>query len=120
MNNKLNYFMDEHQVYDLEYEIPQQIVVQNPLTGNGIGYKYLNQRKIFWDTSRYLSLEQPNTLFIPQTRRDLSFWKSIASKNEDIGTIAENTEFRQFNQVFGGHTLFHHFAKDRKVIEMLH
>jgi len=23
MNNKLNYFMDEHQIYDLEYQIPQ-------------------------------------------------------------------------------------------------
>lgn len=34
--------------------------------------------------------------------------------------IAENTVLSQFNQVFDSHSLFHYFAKDRKVIKELH
>lgn len=75
--------MDEHQIYDLEYQIPQQMMIKNPLTGNGIGYQYLNQRKIYWDNSRNLSVQYPNCLFVPKTRRDLTFWKNIAELNED-------------------------------------
>lgn len=37
MNNRLNFFMDETHIYDLEYQIPQQRV-KNELNGVGVGF----------------------------------------------------------------------------------
>ena len=96
MNNKLNYFMDEFQIYDLEYQIPQQLVSFNTMKGDGVGFKFMNQRKIFWDNSRNLSIEHMNTLNLPMNRMDITFWKNIIELNEDHTIIAANTSFKQF------------------------
>lgn len=44
------------------------------------------------------------------------FWKNIVDFDENPNTIVANTDLAQFSQVFGNHSLFHHFAKNTEVI----
>lgn len=50
---------------------------------------------------------------------DLEFWKNIADLGEDTEEIKNNTNLSQFNQVYGEYSLFHYFASNIDVIEML-
>ena len=36
MNQKFNYFVNDHQIYDLEYNIPLQASTNNSTKGSGI------------------------------------------------------------------------------------
>ena len=54
------------------------------------------------------------------TRMNITFWKNIIDQGEDVSILKGNTTFSQFNQEFDGYTLFHYFAKDIDVIQMLH
>jgi len=74
MNTKINYFVNQHQIFDLEYNIPMQTSGYNNLLGNGVGNKIPNQRKIFEDTSISLSVDQGEILNNPVCRIDLIFW----------------------------------------------
>ena len=74
MDTKINYFVNEHQIYDLEYNIPMQTSGSNSMMGNGIGSKIPNQRKIFKDSSISLSVDQGEVLNNPVCRMDLIFW----------------------------------------------
>lgn len=55
-------------------------------------------------------------MYIPMTRMDITFWKNIVDKNSDPHIIADNIDFRQLNNVFDGHSLFHYFATNQEVI----
>lgn len=54
------------------------------------------------------------------TRMDITFWKNVNELDCEPQVIAANTNFSNFNSVFNGHSLFHYFAKNQGVIEMLH
>ena len=51
---------------------------------------------------------------------DIEFWEDITDYGEDPAQISLNTELSQFNQIFNGISLFHYFATNLEVIEMLH
>ena len=51
---------------------------------------------------------------------DLILWKSISELGEQPQHIKSNTELLQFNQRFDENSLFHYFASNIQVIEMLH
>jgi hypothetical protein len=87
LNEKLNYFVGENQLFDLEYRVPLQKVVDNPLTGVGLGYNYLNQRKVYWDNSRCLSTHDSNHLFLPMTRMSVTFWKNLIDQGDDVNIL---------------------------------
>lgn len=42
MNEKYNYFVSEHFIIDLEYNMPIQSIVGNTMRGKGIGKKLLD------------------------------------------------------------------------------
>lgn len=77
LNERLNYFMGENQIFDLEYNVPIQKLENNPHIGIGVGYKFLNQRKVYWDNSRILSTSHSNSLYLPMTRMNITFWKNL-------------------------------------------
>ena len=56
----------------------------------------------------------------PITRMDILFWKNMM---EDLGgipsTIISNTKLAQFNKVYDEVSLFHYFANEVEVIEMI-
>lgn len=87
MNKKMNYFMDHSQIYDLEYNIPLQMVTNNSMKGQEVRMKLQEQRKIFRDSSRSLSIDEPNVLNFPNTGMDLQFWENISSLGEDVEEI---------------------------------
>ena len=74
MNKKINYFVNKHQIYDLEYNIPMQSSGYNSMMGNGIGRRIPNQRKIFSDSSISLCVDHGSVLNNPVSRIDLKFW----------------------------------------------
>ena len=120
MNQKYNYFVNKNFIIDLEHNMPMQSVSNVSLMGKGGSKTYPNQRKIFEDDSRYLNLDNPNLITFPQSRMDMLFWKNIVEKGENIETIEENTTLAQFNEVYDGYSLFHYFAENVNVIEMIH
>jgi hypothetical protein len=77
-------------------------------------------RKIYEDGTRSLSIDNPNLINFPHCRMDLLFWHNISNKGEDKDMILENTTHKQFETVYNGHSLFHYFAKNVEVIEMIH
>ena len=81
--------------------------------------KLQEQRKIYKDSSRLLSIDYPNVMNFPITGMDLEFWGNITDLGEDTEEIRTNTKLHQFNQVYGEYSLFHYFAGNIDVIEML-
>jgi hypothetical protein len=77
MNQKRNYFVDPHQIYDLEYNVPFQSANNNSMAGKGVGTQYIDQRKIFEDGTRSLSIDHPSLLNFPANRMNILFWHNI-------------------------------------------
>ena len=76
---------------------------------------------IYKDSSRYLSIEQLNLLKFPITRMDIQLWKDIKELGASTGVIKSNTKLVQFNKVFHNDTsLFHHFADNQDIIDLIH
>ena len=65
LNQKLNYFVSQHQIYDLEHNIPLQNANNTTITKQGIGQKYIEQRKIYIDSSRSLGVNSHNLMNFP-------------------------------------------------------
>lgn len=86
------------------------------MQGNGVGTKYPNQRKIYTDSTVSLSVDHGSVLNNPVCRIDLIFWKNITDLGEKVEDISENTSLEQFNTVYGGVSLIHHFADKVDVI----
>jgi hypothetical protein len=120
MNQKMNYFVNQYQIYDLEHNIPLQQSTNNSMRGEGISSMFSNQRKIYEDGSRALSIDSANILSFPLSRMDLLFWNGIVDLGGEADIIAENTSLEQFNMVYNCYSLFHFFADNVAVIEMIH
>jgi hypothetical protein len=86
MNQKYNYYVNKHQIFDLEYNIPLQAATNNSLMGSGVNKK-LFPRKIYEDGTRSLSIETAKNFNFPHSRMDLLFWKNIVDKGENKETI---------------------------------
>lgn len=86
----------------------------------GLDERFPGQRKIYEDTSRSLSIDFAKILNFPLTRMDIQYWKNIIELGEKAEHINENTELVQFNKIFNGYSLFHYFASNVDVIEMIH
>ena len=118
MDEKRNYFANDNYIFDLEFNIPLQNT-SNPIRYEAAGIKFRNQRKIFKDSSRSLSLGSESILNIAYNRMDLLFWTNIVELGEKTDIIIENTDLVMFNQIFNGYTLFHYFVPNPDVIEFV-
>lgn len=47
------------------------------MNGKGIGSQYIDQRKIYKDGTRSLSIDHPSLINSPTSRMDLVFWNNI-------------------------------------------
>ena len=97
MNQKYNYFVNEYQIYDLEYNIPLQVSTNNTMRGTGISNYFMNQRKIYRDGTRSLSIDHPNLLNFPLSWIDLLFWTNVEQLGSKASVIQKNTKIYQFN-----------------------
>jgi len=85
MNYKMNYFLQENDITDLEYNIPLR-QFESQFTNNTISYRkqtemvtqYNNQRKVHEDQARYLGVEMACVLFYPLSRMDIVIWHNIS------------------------------------------
>ena len=96
MKTKRNYFANDNYIYDLEFNIPIQNT-ENPIKYSAAGQKYRNQKKIFKNSSRSLSLNSESILKLAYNRMDLLYWKNIQELGESPEIIIENTELELFN-----------------------
>jgi hypothetical protein len=90
------------------------------MSGKGVGSLYIDQRKIFEDGTRSLSIDYPNLLNFPLSRMDIQFWNNIVQFGEDPEMIKHNITLDSMNLVYNGHSLFHYFADNVEVMEMIH
>jgi hypothetical protein len=67
-----------------------------------------------------LSIDHGSVLNNPVCRIDLVFWKNITDLGEKVEDISENTSLEQFNTIYGGISLIHHFADKVDIIQMIH
>lgn len=102
MNQKFNYFINEYQVFDLEYNLPLQTCTNNTLRSDGSQGDLFSRRLIYWDGTRTLSIDKPNIINFPCNRIDILFWKDISKFDDDVVLIEENTTLAQFNTVYEG------------------
>jgi len=47
------------------------------MSGKGVGTLYVDQRKIYEDGTRSLSIDHPSLLNFPISRMDILFWNNI-------------------------------------------
>ena len=120
INEKMNYYVNQYQIFDLEYNIPLQQSTNNNAMNHGLSEKFPEQRKIYEDTSRSLSIDHAKIINFPLTRMDILYWQNIVQLGEKAEDINQNTELVQFNKIFNGYSLFHYFAANVDVIEMVH
>lgn len=120
INQKYNYFVNEYQIFDLEYNIPLQTTTNNSMRGDGVQGNVSNRRLIYWDGTRTLSIDKPNLICFPYNRLDVKFWQDISHFDNNPSIINENTTLTQFNTVYEGQSLFHYFAESIQVVEMIH
>jgi hypothetical protein len=90
------------------------------MTGKGVGSLYVDQRKIYEDGTRSLSIDYPSLLNFPLSRMDIIFWNNIVQLGEDADLIKHNISLSSLNVVYGDYSLFHYFADNVDVIEMIH
>jgi hypothetical protein len=60
------------------------------MNGAGIGQQYIDQRKIYIDGSRSLSIDYPELINFPLSRIDITFWSNIVQHGEDVDMIRSN------------------------------
>ena len=128
MNLKLNYYIDEDYIIDLECNIPiRQRNVNQLVDIKAVSYskqlnlidKICNQRKLFEDNSKFLGIEKPHELFFNLTRIDILLWKGINAVGETPELVDLLSNIDSLNHSFGGVSLFHYFAKDAKIIQVI-
>jgi hypothetical protein len=90
------------------------------MKGKGVGTLYVDQRKIFEDGTRSLSIDHPSLLNFPNSRMDIIFWDNIVTEGEDVEIIKHNITLKSLNVVYEDNSLFHYFADNVEVIEMIH
>jgi len=66
-----------------------------------------NQKKVYIDGSRSLSIESESMLALACNKMDLVYWTNIVELGEKSNIIIRNTDLRRFNQVFDNYTMFH-------------
>jgi hypothetical protein len=120
MNEKYNYFFNQNFIIDLEYNIPIQKVNKVSMRSKTMNKKWRDQRKIFDDGSKYLNIEEQHKLQYAYTRRDLAFWRDIEEQGNNVKLIEDNSNLDQFMQIFCEYSLFHKFAENVDIIEMIH
>ena len=91
MNYKVNYFIDQHSIVDLEYNIPiRQKNVDQGLDPSVTSYtkqlnginQFFNQRKLFHTNKVYLGIEKAHCLYFDLSRMDITLWKNLAEHGE--------------------------------------
>jgi hypothetical protein len=92
----------------------------NAMSAYGEFRRENNQRKIFLNETRYLSIDKPNVLQFPTSRMDHLLWKNINDLGESPNIIDDSTTIKQYNQMYNGQSLFHYFVQNSEVIEVMH
>ena len=87
---------------------------------NTINYEFV--KKIYKDSSRFLSIYHHHHLVFSHTKRDTLLWKNIMSKENKAEVIDQSTIciLRAFRVQYDGMSLFHHFADDSDIISLVY
>lgn len=120
MNESYNYYVSQNQIFDLENNLPIQAVSGNSLSQYGEFRRENNQRKIFLNETRHLSIDKANVLCFPTSRMDHLLWKNINDLGEQPNIIDDSTNIKQYFQIYNGQSLFHYFVQNSEVIEVMH
>ena len=75
---------------------------------------------MYIDNSRFLGIEHAHTLHNPVSHMDLLIWQNINSLGESANIIAKTIKLRNFNITVDGFTMFHYFATNSEVVEIIH
>jgi len=108
--------VSEHQVFDLENNLPVQTIEFNSFKTGGVKFKDINSRKIYSDESRMLNLQIPKVLNFPMNRITLLKWKNIAEMGANVETVMSNTSLVHFSYMYRGQSMFHHFFINNRMI----
>jgi hypothetical protein len=87
---------------------------------NSTNFEYM--KKIYKDTSRFLSIYNHHHLVFSHTKRETLLWKDIVSKENKAEVIDTSTVdiLRAFRIQYDGMSLFHHFADDSDIISLVY
>lgn len=124
----MNYFIDEDYLIELDSNIPlRQANVNQYIDTSVVNYnkqlgnleKLNNQRKLFDDDRKFLGIEKANCLFFENTRMDIALWRDLNAHGESPELIRDSCSIDQMNIGFNGASLFHYFALNAHVIDVM-
>lgn len=78
-----------------------------------------NQRKLFEDNRKFLGIEKAQCLYFELTRMDVLLWKDINAIGESAELINKSCSIDSLNIGFSGVSLFHYFAPNANIIEVI-
>lgn len=119
MKSTSNFLVSDNFIFDLKTNLPFQAkarVEENPLNER---LSYINQRKMYKDSSRYLCVEQPNLLCFSSNKRELTMWTNISDKQLTEQMIDANTDIEMYSRIFQNQSLFHHFSFNSEIIGVI-
>ena len=128
MNFKLNYYLDQNYLNDFENNLPilQKNVDQNIDYSHVECFKQIkciqqfsNQRKLYEDNEKFLGVEKAHCLFYDLSKMDVMIWKNLEDKGNQLSQIKQSTSIDSFNCKFNGSSLFHHFANNYHIIQLI-
>ena len=128
MNEKMNFYIDQNFLTDLEYNIPiRQKNVNQHLDPREVSYtkqiqninELYNQQKVFEDHTKFLGIEKAHIMFYDLSKIDILLWKNLCDLNENPHIVEKSCTLEQFNLCFHGASLFHYFAASSEIIEII-
>ena len=128
MNKKMNYLINQQYLLDLEFNIPiAQRNVDQILDPECVSYvkqqnniiDFYNQKKVYEDQQKFLGIEKAHCLFYSLSRMDILLWQNLNMMGETLDLIKRTTTLDSFNLCFSGISLFHYFASNSNVIDII-
>ena len=81
--------------------------------------QYTQQRKVFYNSTRYLGINNPNAINLAANRIDLLFWASIQYYGNDFEMISRNLQVRNMNIIYNGYSLYHYFVENQNIMQFI-
>ena len=81
--------------------------------------KFINQRKLFNESSKFLGVEKAGSMFHSLNMIDINYWKSLQHKGMNLRLLEQTCCLDRFNVNFDGKSMFHIFASKPEIIDMI-
>ena len=77
-----------------------------------------NQRKVFWDFTKFLGVENASCLNTSLSYMDILLWHNIDAQNSNPATVAKIVSLKDANISFNSISLMHFYSGNSDIIDV--